>query len=307
MAKRKSTGAKAPQYKFYVRKYEQAVKKYNSTSKRYRGVHAKYLKNKGSKKLQASNRVMYKRFKNARNTLNKYKRTSGYKKYRNKQKYHGMFNKLRKDGRHQPTIDGAFLYIAAKNPISEYDYVYLKLNTEEPNYTNNLDTSSTPEKGKSLTASSERELVSVTISGMIGGTSGYNYRKVKADETRIARWSNNSENLYVRGQLIYPEVVITSFTPQHTTDGYVNAMNVSVTFTKANYAESTIQDKRKPKKKGKKSKSKGVGKNKATKYKIRRGDSYFSIARRYGVSVSTLESKNHYPATNLPVGEIMHI
>lgn len=307
MAIRKSTGAKAPQYKFYVRKYEQAVKTYNTTSKRYRGVHARYLKNKGSKKLQASNRVMYKRFKNARNTLNRYKRTSGYKKYRNKRIHHGMFNNLRKDGRHQPTINGAFMYIAASNPVSEYDYVYLKLNTEEPTYTNNLDTSSTPEKGKSLTASSERELVSVSIAGIIGGAKGYDFRKVKADEARMARWANNSENLYVRGQLIYPEVVITSFTPQHATDGSVNAMNVSLTVTNAKYAESTVQDKRKPKKKGKKGKSKGVAKNKTHKYKIKRGDSYWSIARSYGVSVSSLEAKNNYPAGNLPVGETMHI
>lgn len=304
MAKRKSTGARAPQYKREIREYNNAVKEYNYSDKRYRRAHRAMLKHNGVAKYRKTNNAMYHKFEKARNRLNRAKRSSGYKKFHHQQIHHQMFINIRKSIHHKSTIDGSYMYIAPNNPASSNDFVYVKLSSEEPNYNNNIDSSSTPEKGLSISANSEKELDSVSISGLLGGQYTDTRTRVLRAEKRIKRWTDNRESLYCRGNVIYPDVTISTFTPQHSNESDTsgeNALNISLTFTIANYAESNVTKKRsKSKHKGKKSTSKGVAKNKRRRIWVKRGDTFYSLARRSHQSVSALESKSKYKPTQIP-------
>lgn len=130
----------------------------------------------------------------------------------------------------------------------------------------------------------------VTIDGLIADSdTGTAHDKW----VRLRTWHSNHKEVTFRGDIYYKHLIISQLDRQFT--GFKNTMQVTITFTFVRAAEITTSNKGKKHAKRSKS-SKTVAGNRSKKYTsvtIKKGDTLWGLAKRYGTSVSWLQKVNH--------------
>lgn len=171
---------------------------------------------------------------------------------------------------------------------------FAPVNTESESNSSNV-TSYAVDKGAPRKDYARFSSKTVTIDGLIAdshtGTAHDKWR-------RLRTWHSNHRELTFRGDIYYKHLIISQLDRQFT--GYQNTMQVSITFTFVRAAEITTSNKRRKHAKRSKS-SKTVAGNRKKKYTavtIKKGDTLWGLAKRYGTSVSWLQKVNHIKNPN---------
>lgn len=135
----------------------------------------------------------------------------------------------------------------------------------------------------------------VSIDGLIADTdTGTAHDKW----VRLRTWHSYHKELTFKGDIYYKHLVISQLDRQFT--GNQNTMQVSITFTFVRAAEITTSTKKKKNAKTSKS-SKTLAGNRNKNYTaitIKKGDTLWSLSKRYGKSVSWLQKVNHIKNPN---------
>lgn len=219
-------------------------------------------------------------------------------------KYH-MQNTLKamKKDRDWAHSDGN--YLIPKNPWSNHSYVLFYITDFQPTHESSVNSTSV-EHGFYVSSVGQMTPPSYSITGYIGGEPKDTMKDIKKSIDRIQTYADDTTQVLFTGDQSLKSAVVTSFAPDfnHQVDGGggTNAVQFSMTITGVSFAESNVKKKKhETKDSGKKKPKKGS--SKGSHYVIaKRGDTYWGIASKHKVSVSSVEKKNKYSATHIPVG-----
>lgn len=179
-----------------------------------------------------------------------------------------------------------------------------KIANIQESFTNSVEVTSYPvEKGLPITDSVKRQPKTFSITGKILG-------KTDSEATKIYNALEKKQNSgtivsYV-GRTTAKNVIITSMQANYdSTIG--NGMSVTIDLQEIRIATTPYVKKKTTKtKSGKKSKS-NTKKTAKVYHTVKKGDTYWGCARKYGTTVSALEKLNPWPATKIPIGAKMRI
>lgn len=196
-------------------------------------------------------------------------------------------------------------YLIPKNPWSDDSYALFYVTDFQPTHESSVNSTSV-EHGFYVSSVGQMTPPSYAITGYLGGEPDDTMDDIKKRINRIQGYADDTTQVLFTGDQSLKSAVVTAFTPDfnHQIDGGggENAVSFSLTITGVSFADSTIKQKKKATKdSGKKTPKKGS--SKGSHYVIaKRGDTYWGIATKHKVSVSTVEKKNKYAATRIPVG-----
>ncbi|HJE00103.1 MULTISPECIES: phage baseplate protein [Levilactobacillus] len=202
---------------------------------------------------------------------------------------------------------GERAYIMPKYPWASTSYVFIRTNDEQPTFSSNL-TSNPTEKGGTVAGSAETQPTTVAVQGVLGGDGGNSHLAgLKTQAKRLERWEKNHTPLEWHGEYTMMSTNISDFSPDYSHEigtGGENIINLSITLQEVEYADSNKKAKAKSTKNtGTKATTKSTSTKSKKKYVIaKKGTTYWSVHVKTGVSLATIEKKNKYPATKIPVG-----
>lgn len=185
-----------------------------------------------------------------------------------------------------------------------------KIANLQESFNASVNTTSYPvEKGLPLTDSIQRQPKTFSISGKILG----NY-DIEASNIRdnIEKKMNSGAVVKYVGRIKVSNVLITSFTGTY--DGTVaNGFSTTIDLQEIRIANTPyVKKKTQKKNSGKKTVTKKTtssnNKNNKKKYHmVKKGDTYGSVARKYGTTVSALRKLNPWSDRKIPIGAKMRI
>jgi LysM repeat protein len=170
--------------------------------------------------------------------------------------------------------------------------------------TNTVNVTSYPtEKGLPVTDGVQRQPKTFNISGKILGNTSSDAEKIY---NALEKKQNAGTVVSYVGRTSAKNVIITNI--QLTYDNTIgNGMAVSIDLQEIRIANSPyVTQKTTVKTSGKKSTS-NTKKTNAVYHKVRSGETYGSIAHRYGTTIKALENLNPWPEKKIPVGANMRI
>jgi LysM repeat protein len=175
---------------------------------------------------------------------------------------------------------------------------YTIANMQE-SFTNTVNVTSYPtEKGLPITDSVQRQPKTFTITGKILGK---NYTEAMKVYNALEKKQNAGTVVTYVGRTTAKNVVITSMQP--TFDSTIgNGMGITIELQEIRIAKSPYVKKKTTKKKsGKKSKS-NTKKTTKVYHKVKKGDTYWGLWKKYGTPIATLRKWNKYPDRRIPIG-----
>ncbi|WP_338230784.1 phage baseplate protein [Lactiplantibacillus paraxiangfangensis] len=241
------------------------------------------------------------------------KAKSNLSRYKKKIELPATYRKQIMKKMHKSDYWGHRAYIMPKYPHANTSYCFVFITDESTPHETTM-SSNAVEKGRSLSANAQKQATTVSITGYLGGDGNKSKMAgLKKQAKRLARWSDNSSVMTWHGDNVYPEVVITNFTPDFNHEpgtGGTNIIAVSMTLTIGDFADSNPKKKKKKttdtgKKSVKKASSKKKGSKSAKKKRYiiaKRGYSYWYVSKKTKVSLSKIEKMNKYPARKIPIG-----
>ncbi|WP_406945764.1 LysM peptidoglycan-binding domain-containing protein [Halobacillus sp. SY10] len=173
------------------------------------------------------------------------------------------------------------------------------------NYPNNGTVTKHPvekEGGGSITDHVSVDPKSVSIKGILTRNTN---EEVETLISQLESWHKAGTLLQYEGRRIMSNVVIESFDVD-TDSKNQNGFSFSMTLVKIQLAKSSYQKSYKPvtNEGRKQTKNPNTGK----KYHlVRKGDTYWGCARKYGTTVKQLEEWNPWPARVIPIGVKMRV
>lgn len=164
-------------------------------------------------------------------------------------------------------------------------------------------TSYPTEKGLPITDNVQRQSKTFSITGKI-------LAKTHADAMKVynaleKKQVSKSVVTYI-GRATAKNVVITRMNPSFDAS-IANGMNISIDLQEIRIAKSPYVKKKTTKKKSGKKTTSNTKKTTKVYHKVKKGESYWSIAKKNGTTVQTLEKLNPWPATKIPIGANMRI
>lgn len=178
---------------------------------------------------------------------------------------------------------------------------YMIANIQE-SFTNTVNVTSYPtEKGLSISDGIQRQPKTFSISGKI-------LRKTSSDAEKVVQALEKKQNagtvVAYAGRTNAKNVVITNI--QGSYDSTVgNGLNVTIDLQEVRIAKSPYIVKKTTKttagKKGT-SNTKKTTKTAKVYHKVKKGDTYWGLSKKYGTSISQLRTWNKYPDRSIPTG-----
>lgn len=144
----------------------------------------------------------------------------------------------------------------------------------------------------------------VTVTGIITGDTDMESR---TKYNKLLSWNAHHYELMYRGRIYYKHLILTDI--NRTYDDYETNIKITLTFQFAYTVKVSTES-------GTKKTNKTSTSNKTTQgdrsktYKtitIKSGMTYWALSKKYGKSVSWLESVNKYPARSLPIGKKIRV
>ncbi|MED3779406.1 LysM domain-containing protein [Heyndrickxia sporothermodurans] len=173
-----------------------------------------------------------------------------------------------------------------------------KISNIEESFTNSVDVTSYPvEKGLPITDGVKRQPKTFSISGHILAKTHSDAMKVY---NALEKKQNSGTIVTYVGRTTAKNVIITSMNPSFNSS-IANGMDISINLQEIRIAKSPYVKKKTTKKQsGKKSKS-NKKKSKKVYHKVKRGDTYWGLSRKYGTPIPTLRKWNKYPDRRIPL------
>lgn len=180
-----------------------------------------------------------------------------------------------------------------------------KIANLQESFNASVNTTSYPvEKGLSLTDSVQQQPKTFSISGKILGE---NEKEANNIRDNIEKKMNSGTAVKYVGRINVSDVLITNFTGTYDAT-IANGFSTTIDLQKIRIAKTPYQKKITTKtNSGKKtvSKAKMATVNKKKYHVVKKGDTYWSVARKYGTTVTTLRKFNRWPDKKIPIGEKM--
>lgn len=184
---------------------------------------------------------------------------------------------------------------------------YKVANIQE-SFTNTVNATSYPtEKGLPITDGIQRQPKTFTISGKILAENAKSAESIK--DALIKEQDKGTLLTYV-GRMKAQNVIITNFNGTYDST-IANGFSTTIDLQEIRIAKTPYVKKKTTKKNaGKKqviSKKVTTQSVKKVYHTIKKGDTYWGCARKYGTTVSTLEKFNHWAPNKIPIGAKMRI
>ncbi|MCU9592208.1 MULTISPECIES: LysM peptidoglycan-binding domain-containing protein [Bacillus subtilis group] len=156
------------------------------------------------------------------------------------------------------------------------------------------------EKGVPITDHVQRKPETTTVSGYLLGktaNSDYEYLKKQAYAGTLLTYT---------GRKVAKNVIITKI--DRDTGDYTNGFAISIELQEIRIAKSPwVKKKVKTAGKKKKASKKKTKKSSKLYHKVKKGDTYWGCARKYGTTVNALRRLNPWPDRRIPIGVKMRI
>lgn len=169
---------------------------------------------------------------------------------------------------------------------------------EQESVSNTVNVTSYPvEKGFPITDSVERKPKTLSVSGYILGKRAKDADTIAA---AIEKLQNKGKLVSYVGRMKVSDVIITKFDRDYSAD-IANGFSCSFDLQEIRIAKTPyVKKKTKKKVSGKKT----VKKKKSTKvyHKVKPGDTYWGMWKKYGTPINTLRKWNKYPDRRIPIG-----
>lgn len=181
-----------------------------------------------------------------------------------------------------------------------------KIHNATETYNSSVSVTSYPvEKDLPLNDSVQRNPDTFTVSGKILDASRKNKNSNKKKQKIIELMNKGKVVKYV-GRLKVSNVLITDINGTYTS-AVGNGHEFSMSLQRVRIATTPYRKKKtKKKSSGKKTVKKKTTTKKATTkkvyHKVRRGDTYWGLSRKYGTSINQLRKWNKYPDRRIPIG-----
>lgn len=212
--------------------------------------------------------------------------------------------------------------IMPKYPGTDHSYVYIDNNSESESSSTSL-TANSISPGQYVNHFTQMEPTQHQIEGKLGGTllsmdpvSGISGLKKQYDMLR--RWSENGIEVEIlHGQRPTQSAVLTAVSANFDAPRD-NAISVSVSYEEVKWAKSAATKSSKKGSPGKKPAKKSTSnhRKKGNRSKngrvptytvIKKGDSYWMFHKKYGTTISDMESWNGWHAKHLPIGKKIRV
>ncbi len=179
----------------------------------------------------------------------------------------------------------------------------LKIDNMQESFINSVSTTAYPvEKGLPITDSVQRQPKTFSISGKILGKTAQEAETIRNSlETK----QNKGQLVKYVGRISASDVLITNFNGNYDSNianGFSASIDLQqIRIAKTPYVEKTSNQTVSGKK--------PVVNKKPTDvfHTVKKGDTYWALARKYGVPLATLMKQNPWPARKIPIGVKMKI
>lgn len=172
----------------------------------------------------------------------------------------------------------------------------LHVSTEDYNHSGSV-TSHKTEEGLSLADHVESDAQVVSLAGILVRPTP---ERVQTLINKLLGWKKNGTPLQYEGRQIVQNVLIESFSFS-ADKSLANGFNFSMTLKQVRFAEVKYIPQTKPVTNGGQKQTQNK-KGAAVYHLVKRGDTYWDLARKYGSTVAKLQSWNSYPARAIPIG-----
>lgn len=171
----------------------------------------------------------------------------------------------------------------------------LHVSTEDYDHAGNV-TSHKTEEGLALTDHVESEAQVVSLSGILVRPT---QERVQTLINKLLGWKKNGTPLQYEGRQIVQNVLIESFSYSASKDN-ANGFNFSMKLKQVRFAEIRYIPQTKPVTNG--GQQQTQNKKNQVYHLVKRGDTYWDLARKYGSTVKQLQTWNRYPDRFIPIG-----
>lgn len=184
-----------------------------------------------------------------------------------------------------------------------------KIDSMQESFNASVNVTSYPvEEGLPLNDSVQRNPKTYSVSGKILDTTKNKNSEAKAKKLEEAM--NKGKLVKYIGRIKASNVLITNFSGSYDAT-IANGFNFNMDLQQVRVATTPyVKKKTKKKKSGKKTVSKSTSNSSNTKKKyhvVKKGDTYWGCARKYGTTVAALRKLNPWPDRKIPVGVRMRI
>ncbi|APC65615.1 hypothetical protein AAV35_14230 [Salimicrobium jeotgali] len=163
-------------------------------------------------------------------------------------------------------------------------------------------TSHKTEAGLSLTDHASSEAQVVSISGVLTRPTE---ERVQTLIDKLLSWKDNGVKLQYEGRQIIPNVLIEKF--NYTANKKIaNGFNFSMTLKQVRFAEVQYAPETKPVTNSGQKQTENQNEGKVYHH-VKKGDTYWDSARKYGTTVKRLKELNPWPPRVIPIGVKMRI
>ncbi|MFC2948530.1 LysM peptidoglycan-binding domain-containing protein [Virgibacillus sediminis] len=163
-------------------------------------------------------------------------------------------------------------------------------------------TSHKTESGIDLTDHTESDPQVVSLSGILTRPT---QERVQTLINKLLDWKENGTKLQYEGRQIVPNVLIESLS-YNADKNIANGFNFSMTLKKVRFGETSYTPQTKPVTNSGQKQTKNKNEE-AVYHVVKRGDTYWGQARKYGTTVKQLEEWNPWPARGIPIGVKMRV
>lgn len=204
--------------------------------------------------------------------------------------------------KHTRTINS---YIMPNDARSNNSFVAFMVTNEADDHSTNVATEPV-EHGVNIQTSTQMNAPTVSVTAKIYGK---NMESLKEQVNKLTNWSHSGADMFFNGPHQHPQCTISdvSATYNWDADGSLTTADLSITLSIAQFFNTEPRSKRKGAKKDSGSKGRKRGqssKNANSKHYViaKSGMTYAYIADKKHVSVQSLEQKNNFSATKIPIG-----
>lgn len=172
----------------------------------------------------------------------------------------------------------------------------LHVTTEDYDHAGSV-TSHKTEEGLSLTDHVENEAQVVSLSGILVRPT---QERVQTLVNKLLDWKKNGTVLQYEGRQVVQNVLIETFSFS-ADKSMANGFSFSMKLKQVRFAEITYIPQAKPVTNGGQKQTQNKKANEVY-HLVKRGDTYWALARKYGSNVKQLQTWNKYPARVIPIG-----
>lgn len=191
--------------------------------------------------------------------------------------------------------------------MAKLDTVYLLIENENGSHSVDA-TRYSVEKGEPFTDHVKKNPSEYTLSGFILS------EKWKASFNKLNNIMDSGKVVKYVGKTSASDVIILNIQESHSQE-VKNGMSIDITIRKIRITKSAwtkaptkkAKATQKPKTKSGKKKTSGTRKTKAVYHKVKKGESYWSIAKKYNTTVGALKKMNKWSDRSIPVGAKMRV